>query len=120
MQSYQILTIIGAVLGIIIAPLLIFLLSTGNLILSGINMEDDSFNPETWGDMLIISVAASVVVSIAAIVSTFMIKTPRIFGIVMLGFAAVIGVTAQGGGAITWILFGIAGIIAIRRKESLE
>lgn len=116
MKTYQILTLIGGIFGIVVVPIILLVIMTGLAFFSGFD-SDSSVDPESLGEMTAYSLMISIVVSIIAIVIVFVTKKIKTVGYVLLGLAAIMLVATNISGVVTWILFFVGGISAIKYKE---
>lgn len=76
-------------------------------------------DPETLGEMTAYSLIISIIVSVIAIIIVFTSKKIKAVGIVLFILAFVSLITTNISGVVTWVLFFVAGIVAVRWKEEL-
>ncbi len=117
MKTYQTLTLIGGIFGIVIVPIILLSIATGLAFFSAFDPEP-SLDSETLGEMTAYSLVVSIIVSIIALVIVFVIKKPKSVGYVLLGLAVIMLVATNISGILTWILFFVGGVLAIKYKVS--
>lgn len=115
MKTYQTLTLIGGIFGIVITPIILFSLAAGMAFFSAFD-SGSNLDPETLGEMTAWSLVITVVVSIIAIVIAFVTKKTKPIGYILLGLAVIMLIATNISGIITWILFFVGGISAIKYK----
>lgn len=113
--TYQKLALIGGIFGIVLTPIIAF--SAGILLAIGSAFSPSSINPEESAQLTMIATFVSIIVSIIGIIIAYLIKKPKNVGIILifLGIAEMFG-TMFVYGIITWVLFIVAGIIAVQKK----
>ena len=116
MKTYQTLTLIGGIFGIVVVPIILFVLAMGMAAFSGISSNSD-LDPGTLGELTAYSLIITVIVSVLAIVIVFVMKKPKQVGYVLLGLAVIMLVATNISGIITWVLFFVGGISAIKLKQ---
>jgi len=116
-KTYQTLTLIGGIFGIVIVPIILLSIMTGLAFFSAID-SDSSLEPETLVDMTVYSLVVSIIVSIIALVIVFVMKKPKSVGYILLGLAVIMLVATNISGILSWILFFVGGVSAIKYKVS--
>ena len=116
MKTYQTLTLIGGIFGIVIVPIILLSLSLGMVISSSFD-SSSNLDPGQLGEMTGISIMISVIVSIIALIIVFVMKKPKNVGYILLGLALIMLVATNISGIVTWILFFVGGISAIKLKR---
>lgn len=121
LQNYQVLTLIGAIFGIAIVPIILlsFALVVG-IFSAFVPSDDPTAEVKALGQMTFISIVLSVIVSIIALVLVFVHKNVKVVGysLFVLGFISLIATNISG--VVTWVLFFVAGIIAVKFKAESE
>jgi|SRR6185312_6062058 len=114
--TYQKLALIGGIFGIVITPIIAF--SAGILLAIGSAFSPSSISPEGSAQLTMIATFVSIIVSIIGIIVAYLIKKPRNVGIILifLGIIEMIGTMVMYG-VVTWVLFIVAGIIAVRKSN---
>ena len=116
MKTYQTLTLIGGIFGIVIVPIILFAIAGMTAFFSAFD-ETNSVNPEELGEMTAYSIIISVIVSVVAIIISFTWKKTKTVGYVLLGLSVIMLIATNISGIITWVLFLVGGISAIKLKE---
>jgi len=116
MKTYQTLTLIGGIFGIVVVPIILISLAMGMAISSAFD-PDSSLEPETLGELTVYSMIVSVIVSIIALVIVFVWKETKPLGYVLLGLAVIMLIATNISGTLTWVLFFVGGISAIKFKQ---
>ncbi len=119
MKTYQTLTLIGGIFGIIIVPIILISLAAGMAFFSAYDSSSE-LEPESLGEMTAYSLTISIIVSIIAIVIVFVTKKTKPVGYALLGLAIIMLVATNISGVLTWILFFVGGISAIKYKQVLD
>ncbi len=117
MKTYQTLTLIGGIFGIVVVPIILLSIMTGLAFFSAFD-PDSSLDPETLGEMTLYSLVVSIIISIIALVIVFVMKKPKSVGYILLGLAVIMLVATNISGILTWILFFVGGVLAIKYKVS--
>lgn len=114
-STYQNLALIGGIFGIVLTPIIAF--SAGIMLAIGSALSSSSISPEGSAQLTVIATFVSITVSIIGIIVAYLIKKPRNVGIILifLGIIEMFG-TMIVYGVITWVLFLVAGIIAVRKR----
>ena len=114
--AYQKLTLVGGILGIVLTP--IVAISLGLLLAIGSAFSSSGLSAQLNANLVWVSISVSILVSIAGIICVFLIKTPKIAGIILLilGIIEMIG-TLFVSGLLTWVLFIVSGILAIKAQN---
>ena len=116
MKTYQTLTLIGGIFGIVIVPIILFAIAGMTAFFSAFD-ETNSVNPEELGEMTAYSIIISVIVSVVAIIISFTWKKTKTVGYVLLGLSVIMLIATNISGIIKWVLFLVGGISAIKLKE---
>jgi len=116
MKTYQTLTLIGGIFGIVVVPIILLTIMTGLAFLSAFDSDPNS-GTESLGEMTAYSVIVSIIVSVIAIVIVFVVKETKPVGYVLLGLAFIILIATNISGVITWVLLFVGGISAIKYKQ---
>ena len=117
MKTYQTLTLIGGIYGIVVVPIILLSILMGLAFFSAFD-PDSSLDSGTLGAMTAISLIVSIIISIIALVIVFVMKKPKSVGYILLGLAVIMLVATNISGIIAWVLFFIGGISAIKYKVS--
>ena len=114
--TYQKLVLVGGIFGIVVTPIVAFTVGILFAIGSAFSM-DSSFDAQGNVDMVLVFAIVSILVSILGIVIAYVVKKPKHAGIILifLGIVDMIG-TSFVIGIITWLLFIVAGIVALTKK----
>lgn len=117
-RTYQKLVLVGGIFGIVITPIIAF--SAGIMLAIGSAFSPSSITPEQSANLTMIATAVSIIVSIIGIIVAYLIKKPKSVGIILilLGIVEMIGTMVMYG-IITWVLFIVAGIIAVRKSADV-
>ncbi len=118
MKTYQTLTLIAGIFGIVIVPIILVVISAGMAMFSAFD-ENSSLNPEELGEITAYSIVISVIVSIVGIVIVFTMKKTKTIGYVLLALSLIMFIATNISGIITWVLFLVGGISAIKLKEEI-
>ncbi len=119
MKTYQTLTLIGGIFGIVVVPIILLSIMTGLAFFSAFD-SDSSLDPESLGEMTAYSLVISIIISIVAIIIVFVTKKTKTVGYVLLGLAVIMLVATNISGIIAWILFFVGGISAIKYKKTSD
>ena len=118
LKTYQTLTLIGGIFGIVIVPIILFAIAGMTAFFSAFD-ETNSVNPEELGEMTAYSIIISVIVSVVAIIISFTWKKTKTVGYVLLGLSVIMLIATNISGIITWVLFLVGGISAIKLNEEI-
>mgnify|MGYP000262391454 CR=1 FL=1 len=88
MKTYQTLTLIGGIFGIVVTPIILFSLAAGMAFFSAFD-SGSNLDPETLGEMTAWSLVITIIVSIIAIVVAFVTKKTKPIGVVLLFYRLV-------------------------------
>ena len=116
MKTYQTLTLIGGIFGIVIVPIILVAIAGMTAFFSAFD-ETNNLNPEELGEMTAYSLVISIIVSVVAIILVFAWKKTKTVGYVLLGLSMIMLIATNISGIITWVLFLVGGISAIKLKE---
>jgi len=119
-RTFQTLTLIGGIFGIVIVPFILFSLGTLLAVFSAF-IPSEEISVEELAGMTLTSIIVSIIVSIIGIVTVFTIKNLKALAglLIVLGIISLIATNISG--IVTWILFIVAGIIAAKdSKESVQ
>lgn len=116
MRNYQTLALIGGIFGIVVVPIILFSFAA-LLSVASVFSDSSDVDPETLGEMTAYSLIVSIIVSVIAIVIVFTSKKTKVVGYVLFGLAFVSLIATNISGVVTWVLFFVAGIVAVRWKE---
>ena len=119
MKTYQTLTLIGGIFGIVVVPIILLSIMTGLAFFSAFD-SDSSLDRESLGEMTAYSLVISIIISIVAIIIVFVTKKTKTVGYVLLGLAVIMLVATNISGIIAWILFFVGGISAIKYKKTSD
>ena len=88
MKTYQTLTLIGGIFGIVIVPIILVAIAGMTAFFSAFD-ETNNLNPEELGEMTAYSLVISIIVSVVAIILVFAWKKTKTVGYVLLGLSMI-------------------------------
>jgi len=116
MKTYQTLTLIGGIFGIVVVPIIQISIMMGLAFFSAFD-ESSELEPESLVEVAAYSVVISVIVSVIAIVIVFVKKETKPVGYILIGLAVIMLIVTSISGVISWVLFFVGGITAIQFKQ---
>ncbi len=112
-KTYQTLTLIGGIFGIVVVPIILYGMLFGWILISW----DANLDIDLIENLTAYSTIISIVVSISAIVIVFVMKEVKTIGYVLLGFGAIMLFATNMPGIIPVILFFVGGMSAIKHRN---
>ena len=116
MRNYQTLTLIGGIFGIVVVPIILFGFASLALLSSALTGSSE-LDSVPLGDSTAFSIVASIFISMIAITIVFVTTKTKVIGVTLLILALISLMVTNISGILTWILFFVAGIVAIKFKE---
>lgn len=115
MKAYQTLTLIGGIFGIVMVPLILISIGAALSVLSAFQ-PNSNIDPKALGESTVYSIIISIIISIISIVIAFVLKKAKTVGYILLGLAVIMLMATNISGILSWILFFVGGISAIKLK----
>ena len=116
MKTYQTLTLIGGIFGIVVVPIILISIMMGLAFFSAFD-DSSELEPESLGEMTAYSLVVSIIVSVIAIVIVFVKKETKPVGYILIGLAVIMLIATSISGVLSWVLFFVGGISAIKLKQ---
>ena len=118
MKTYQTVTLIGGIFGIVIVPIILIAISSETVIFSEFDQNSD-VNPEEPDEMAGYSIIVSIIVSIVAMIIVLTMKKTKTIGYVLLGLYFIMLRITNISGIITRVFFLAGDISAIKLKDKI-